>query len=1075
MTDIDRDLTPTPHRPGPPAERPGVTDYLLAMGHELRAPLNGVIGMSGLLLDGDLTAQQRQYVRSVHAAGESLGAILNDILDLARVTTSRLIVEPIPFDLKSMIEETASVLTPRAAERGLALRVDLRPELPRHVIGDPGRTRQVLGNLVGHAVNGTSQGEIVIRVQGDGENGEHAWVRFVVEDTGIGVSAARLQRVFDEYVPVDASPYRSFGVTGLGLRLSAELVRLMGGEIGAESTPGKGSRFWFTLPLVIADPAHAHAPEAARATAGGRALIVEADPTSRSRFVEQFDAAGWDVAFVDDIDKVVNELREGAAIGNPYSACVFSHYAVRPMHAEIATRLKADSALAKVALVMITAVGSPGEGKKLWHAGFAAYLRRPVPSEEIRETLLAVELAGADGRTPTLVTRHSLAEARNAQSFVVDGIDQMLASLGTAAGTRRTLLIPIGEMTAVAELFDQRGLAADTATSLDHALNLLGEYRYECIVLDVRGRADLTRDLAAIRERLGVSGAIPIVALAEWNADQQALIEAAVDDVWTAPVSGEQLDHALARWQDVTTAPDEPVVETSAVVEAGVVEPITTEPVIEDTIIEDTIIAAPDFEEATAEVSPVEAFTDEPAAEAYFEPVAEPIADVVEPIVESVEFTVEEIVESQPVEAYAAAVEPWFTGPPLFAAPEPAPVAVVEQPVTVVGPPASAEEPAVAFAVDEAPAALDGRVDAQWELHPQISVIDGFVATEDEHMPPASDAIVEAVDLAPPSVDVIPTPAPDEDVIVESVELATLVPMNQIEAPAPVPVIELGIAPIDIALIAPVQDDLGLVGNEPPADIPADQSETVPTEAVAGTPLVEVDPALDIISPALLEQALTGGGFFTQYQIASFVREVPSRITDIATAATRGDAARVTERLSGLRRLVEAVGAARIGAVAAAMEAEVAADRLEGATARLGSIEHAFLEARQALEEASPHGLPADQPAIGNHFADQLSPAKEGAARTLAQKLAGSFAADAPKRLADLRTAVADADEDGVQRVAQTFKGMCGLIGAEWLAKLVALAEADARLKRVTQAERYLEHIDLELGRVLAALESLQA
>ena len=202
---------------------------------------------------------------------------------------------------------------------------------------------------------------------------------------------------------------------------------------------------------------------------------------------------------------------------------------------------------------------------------------------------------------------------------------------------------------------------------------------------------------------------------------------------------------------------------------------------------------------------------------------------------------------------------------------------------------------------------------------------------------------------------------------------------------------------------------------------------------------------------------------------------MPSRITDIATAATRGDAARVTERLSGLRRLVDAVGAARIGAVAAAMEAEVAADRLEGATARLGSIEHAFLEARQALEQASPHGLPADQPAIGNHFADQLSPAKEGAARTLAQKLAGSFAADAPKRLADLRTAVADADEDGVQRVAQTFKGMCGLIGAEWLAKLVALAEADARLKRVTHAERYLEHIDLELGRVLAALESLQA
>ena len=322
MTDIERDMTPPSHGPGSPAERPGVTDYLLAMGHELRAPLNGVIGMSGLLLDGDLTAQQRQYVKSVHSAGESLGAILNDILDLARVTTSRLIVEPIPFDLKSMIEETASVLAPRAAERGLALRVNLRPELPRYVIGDPGRTRQVLGNLVGHAVNGTSQGEIVIRVQGDGDHGEHAWVRFVVEDTGIGISAERLQRVFDDYVQVDASPYRSFGVTGLGLRLSAELVRLMGGDIGAESTPGKGSRFWFTLPLVVAEPASTDAPAPTTGTSSGRALIVDPDAGSRSRFIEQFDAAGWDVAFVEDVDRVVNELREGARSGTrTASAC----------------------------------------------------------------------------------------------------------------------------------------------------------------------------------------------------------------------------------------------------------------------------------------------------------------------------------------------------------------------------------------------------------------------------------------------------------------------------------------------------------------------------------------------------------------------------------------------------------------------------------------------------------------------------------------------------------------------------------------------------------------------------------
>lgn len=1186
MTDIERDMSQVTHRPG--AERPGVTEYLLAMGHELRAPLNGVIGMSGLLLDSELTAQQRQYVRSVHSAGESLGAILNDILDLARVATARLIVEPIPFDLKSMIEETASVLTPRAAERGLALRVDLRPELPRHVIGDPGRTRQVLGNLVGHAVNGTSQGEIVIRVTADGESGERAWVRFTVEDTGIGIAAERLQRIFDEYVQVDASPYRSFGVTGLGLRLSAELVRLMGGDIGAESAPGRGSRFWFTLPLVIAEPATGSAASDQPSLQGGRALIVEADASSRTRFVEQFDAAGWDVAFVDDIDRVVNELREGAAIGNPYNACVFSHYAVRPVHAEIANRLKADPALAKVALVMITAVGSPGEGKKLWHAGFAAYLRRPVPSEEIREALLVLASAGPDGRTASLVTRHSLAEARNAQTFAVDGIDRMLASLGTVEGTRRALLIPVAELNGVAELLDQRGIAAEAATSFDHALALLGEGRYECIVVDARNRADLTADLAAIRSRLADRGAIPIVAVTDAWSDANQFLSIGVDEVWTWPATALQVDRSLARWQP-RAEPEHPSVaerETAIEPEAvATVEPVA-EPAIEP-VAQATAVAepAPAVPEAAAE--PASTLEAEPIALPEVVALPETVAlTEPNPVVAAVEAAPAEVIlaDGAATEAATAVVAAEVvaaevtaaegTGVEIVAAevvasePEGAPVAelpAVEPdaiaavtseiaatpesevlPVEALAPveaeaavePASAEaapvveaiviptsEIEVTFDAVVAASPLEGLTDAEWELHTPIAAIDGFLTTAADIEAPPVDAVIEAVDLAPPSADLLAPAVAEPETVIESVDLerpivvepvvavADLVPTTA--ATAVDPIVEAASPEITIAVesvpepatIAPVIDlaspesvaavvepaavestavepavtpeaevpaaaaepEFQLIGNVPPAPTWA-----APTP-VPATPVVQVDLSLDPISPALLEQALTGGGFFTQYQIASFLREVPARIADIATAASRGDAGQAGQSLTSLSRLAGAVGAAQIAVVVDQMIADVDGGHLESAAARLGAIEHAFLDARQALELASPHGLPADAPAIGSAFADQLSPNRDGAGRALAQKLAASFAADAPKRVADLKAAVADADGDAVQRVAQTFKGMCGLIGAEWLAKLVALAEADARLKRVTHAERYLEHIDLELGRVLSHLERAQA
>ena len=909
--------------------RPGIGEYLLSMSPQLRAPLNAVIGMSGLLLDDDLSEQQRQYVKTMHAAGEGLSSTLNDLLDLARVSAGRLVIEPIPFDLKSMIEETASVLSPRATERGLALRVDLRPELPRHVIGDPGRTRQVLGNLIGHAVNTTKHGEVVIRVMADGDRDGVPAVRFVVEDTGVAMAPERLSALFDDYVPVDPSSYRSFGVTGLGLRISDELVRLMGGEIGAEHEPGRGNRYWFSLPMPVPASGDAATLHVSQAVRGGRILVIEADRASQARLTDQIEAAGWDVDFSSDMDSVIEILREGAAIGNPFQACVFSNYAVRPLHAELATRLKADQRLASVALVMATAVGSPGEAKKLWHAGFAGYLRKPIPTEEVHETLRALERVGADGRGPDMITRHLLAEVRNAQSFAVEGIDEMLATL-TAAPTRRALVLggDLADHESLQTATAAQGLELEMVQGPNFEIDQVAANGYEIVVLDTRFLDDPTATVAMIRERLG-RGNVPIVALVTDQTSRLSLLAQGIDDVLMVPVRELDAAATIGKWTGAPVPPAE---------EAPVALPVVEE------------IEEPEI-----------------AAEAVM--VEEAVAEVVD---------VTTLVEDEP-------------------------------------------EPVVEFVITP----VEGLNESLWESEPEVAALDGLMTTESTDM--VADAVVEPIELALPSDELAPTP------VVYSYA----------------PAIE---APISVEIAA-----------EPPSAEPP-SAERPSAERPSSEPSAE-------LLGEIADQLAHGGGFFTQHLVVSFLREAPFRIAALATAATRGDRARMEESLHGIERTSDSIGAARLSALAGTILRLAETDRLEEATAMLSALENGFHQTRQALEAACPAGLPAELPAVSAAFLEQIAPEREGSARMLADRLVASFGTDAPSRIQDLREAVGRGDAEAAQRMAQTLKGICGLIGAEPLAKLAALVEADARLKRVGQAERYLAHLDIELARVQAVLK----
>ncbi|MBZ9988668.1 response regulator [Mesorhizobium sp. BH1-1-5] len=539
------------------------SEFLANMSHEIRTPMNGVLGMAELLAKTELTPRQKTFTDVIVKSGNALLTIINDILDFSKINAGQLTLDPAPFRLAEAVEDVATLVSARVAEKNLELIVRVDPHLPAFVVGDAGRFRQIVTNLLGNAVKFTEKGHVLIDVGGDVVDGV-VQLKVRVEDTGIGIPAEKLQSVFEKFAQVDGSSTRRHEGTGLGLAIGARLVDLMGGKIGVESEIGRGSVFWFAVPL----PAHNQQSRDELVpvdVTGARVLVIDDNPVNREILLEQLRSWSFDCAAAESGAVGLAFLDRACQLGASVD-CIILDYQMPGMNgADVARAIAADSRLSSIPVVLLTSVDQVDFGRMVIDFGIVAHLTKPARSAVLLGTVIsAIQKARTQGAKAHFVREPAAAQAAPPAFTVIRGpAVQVPAAPESTAAPSGPIDILIAEDNDVNQLvFGQIlngfGLSYRIAGNGRTAVEMYRSLRPRLVLMDVSmpemNGYEATRAIRAIEAQNGDRTPIIGVTAHALKGDREKCIEVGMDDYLPKPVSPDRLGAKIGTWLSETVA-----------------------------------------------------------------------------------------------------------------------------------------------------------------------------------------------------------------------------------------------------------------------------------------------------------------------------------------------------------------------------------------------------------------------------------------------------------------------------------------------------------------------------------------